>query len=64
MWTMPQANAFGPDRDAARPTPMDQRVRLALSRGLAAAYAETVDAPLPERLRALIAELERRQTRR
>ncbi|HVL73266.1 MAG TPA: NepR family anti-sigma factor [Beijerinckiaceae bacterium] len=39
----------------------DNKVRLALSRGLAQAYGEVLKEPIPPRLRDLVERLERRE---
>ena len=54
-------NPFNADHSHPRRDKLDDRLRLALGRGLAAAYSEVLREPIPERLEVWIKQLEARE---
>jgi hypothetical protein len=54
-------NPFNPGNTRPRRDKLDDKLRLALGRGLAAAYSEVLREPLPERLQVWLQRLETRE---
>jgi hypothetical protein len=55
------SNPFNASTNRSRRDKFDDKLRLALGRGLAAAYAEVLHEPIPERLQLWLRELESRE---
>ena len=56
-----QSNPFNTGTSRSQRTKVDNKLRLALGRGLAAAYAEVLREPIPERLQIWLRQLESRE---
>jgi hypothetical protein len=57
------SNPFNVGNSRPQRDKLDNKLRLALGRGLAAAYAEVLREPIPERLQTWIRQLELRERR-
>jgi Anti-sigma factor NepR len=57
------SNPFNGGNGRSQRDKLDNKLRLALSRGLAAAYAEVLREPIPDRLQLWIRQLESRERR-
>ena len=55
------SNPFNAGTNRPRRDKFDDKLRLALGRGLAAAYAEVLSEPIPERLQLWLRQLESRE---
>jgi hypothetical protein len=55
------SNPFNAGTGRSRRDKFDDKLRLALGRGLAAAYAEVLREPIPERLQTWLRQLESRE---
>lgn len=55
------SNPFNASDGRSGRNKLDNKLRLALSRGLAAAYAEVLREPIPERLQLWLRQLESRE---
>ncbi len=55
------SNPFNAGSSRSQRDKLDNKLRLALGRGLAAAYAEVLREPIPERLQTWIRQLEMRE---
>lgn len=56
-----QSNPFNAGDSRPRRDKLDNKLRLALGRGLAATYAEVLREPIPERLQLWLRQLELRE---
>ncbi len=56
-------NPFNTGNRRSQADKLDNKLRLALGRGLAAAYAEVLQEPIPERLQLWLRQLESRERR-
>ena len=56
-------NPFNAGSSRSQRDKLDNKLRLALGRGLAAAYAEVLQEPIPERLQLWLRQLESRERR-
>ena len=57
------SNPFDTGSSRSQADKLDNKLRLALGRGLAAAYAEVLQEPIPERLQLWLRQLESRERR-
>ena len=57
------SNPFNTGESRSRRNKFDDKLRLALGRGLAAAYADVLREPIPERMQMWIRQLELRERR-